>query len=56
MKKITVIVLSLFQQEFTTDFTAIMAGTVCAIIPVVIVYIFAQKHIIDGVAFSGVKG
>ena len=48
--------LAQFRQEFTTDFTAIMAGTVCAIIPIVIVYAFAQKHIIEGVAFSGIKG
>ncbi|MCL2069152.1 MAG: carbohydrate ABC transporter permease [Oscillospiraceae bacterium] len=48
--------LALFRQEFTTDFAPIMAGTVCAIIPVVIVYTLAQKHIIEGVAFSGIKG
>jgi len=48
--------LALFKQEYTTDYTAIMAGTVCSVIPVVIVYAFAQKHIIEGVAFSGIKG
>lgn len=48
--------LALFRKEFISDYGAIMAGTVCSIIPIVIVYVFAQKYIIEGVAYSGVKG
>lgn len=48
--------LAMFKKEFTADYGAIMAGTVCSIIPIVIVYIFAQKYIVEGVAFAGVKG
>lgn len=48
--------LASFKREFSADYGAIMAGTVCSIIPIVIVYIFAQKYIVEGVAFAGVKG
>lgn len=48
--------LASFKTQYSMEYGLIMAGTVCSIIPVVIVYIFAQQYIIDGVAFSGVKG
>ena len=47
--------LALFRQEYAADYGAIMAGTVISIIPVVVVYVFAQNNIIEGVAFSGLK-
>ena len=33
-----------------------MAGTVCSVIPIIIVYSIGQKYIVEGVAFAGVKG
>ncbi|MDR1531699.1 MAG: carbohydrate ABC transporter permease [Clostridiales bacterium] len=48
--------LATFKRQYSTNHGAIMAGTVCAIIPIVVVYAAAQKYIIEGVAFSGVKG
>jgi multiple sugar transport system permease protein len=33
-----------------------MAGGVLASIPVLLIYIFAQRYIIEGVSRSGVKG
>ncbi|MDR1641717.1 MAG: carbohydrate ABC transporter permease [Clostridiales bacterium] len=45
-----------FKQEYSADYGAIMAGTVCSIIPIILVYVFAQKYIVEGVAFSGLKG
>ncbi|WP_306341520.1 carbohydrate ABC transporter permease [Scatolibacter rhodanostii] len=48
--------LALFKEEFSADYGAIMAGTVCSIIPIVIVYAAAQKYIVEGIAFAGVKG
>ncbi len=41
---------------FNTDYGLIMAGTVCSLIPILLVYIVAQKYLIEGVAFSGLKG
>lgn len=48
--------LATFKREFDTDYGAIMAGTVISLIPIVIVYVIAQKYIVEGVAFTGVKG
>ena len=48
--------LATFKREFDTNYGAIMAGTVVSLIPVVIIYIIAQKYIVDGNAYSGVKG
>jgi multiple sugar transport system permease protein len=48
--------LASFREQYSANYAAIMAGTVCSIIPIVIVYICAQKNIVEGVAFAGVKG
>jgi len=33
-----------------------MAGAVITILPILIVYLFAQKWFVRGVTFSGIKG
>ncbi|MDL4843164.1 carbohydrate ABC transporter permease [Aquibacillus rhizosphaerae] len=47
-------------QKFTTIngefYTLIMAGAVSAILPLLIVFIIGQKHVIEGIALGGVKG
>lgn len=48
--------LASFKRQYSADYGSIMAGTVCSIIPIVIVYIIGQKHIVEGVAFTGIKG
>ena len=48
--------LATFKREFDTNYGAIMAGTVISLIPVVMIYAIGQKYIVEGVAFSGVKG
>lgn len=48
--------LATFKREFDTNYGAIMAGTVISLIPVVIVYALAQKYIVEGVAYTGLKG
>ena len=40
----------------TVDLGATMAVIMMSIIPIIIVYIFCQKHIIKGVAAGAVKG
>lgn len=37
-------------------YSLIMAGTCSAILPLVIVFLLAQKHVIGGIALGGVKG
>ncbi|HNX61248.1 MAG TPA: carbohydrate ABC transporter permease [Candidatus Limiplasma sp.] len=48
--------LASFRQQYSADYGAIMAGTVSSILPVIVLYAVAQKQIVEGVAFSGVKG
>ncbi len=48
--------LSSFRNSFTSRYDLIMAGSILALIPVVILFIFCQKYIVRGIAMSGMKG
>jgi multiple sugar transport system permease protein len=48
--------LAVLQSAYNTDYPVIMAGGVLASIPVLLIYIFAQRYIIEGVSRSGLKG
>ncbi|SOC53838.1 carbohydrate ABC transporter permease [Ornithinimicrobium cerasi] len=48
--------LSKLQGAYTIDYPVIMAGAVIASLPVLILYTFVQRFVIEGVASSGVKG
>ena len=48
--------LSFFQTEHTMQYTIIMAGTVCALIPILIIYLIFEKQITNGMVTSGLKG
>lgn len=43
-------------EEGTIDWGVIMAGTLFVVIPVVIVFLYAQRYIVDGIAAGAVKG
>lgn len=47
--------LSTLQGEYSTAWNLLMAGTFLSIIPIVIVYLLAQRHFVEGLALSGVK-
>lgn len=47
--------LSTLQGQYTTAWNQLMAGTVLSIIPIVIVYILAQRQFVEGLALSGLK-
>ena len=55
-KKTIQLRLATFRRQFDTDYGAIMAGTTLSLIPVVILYAVAQKYIVEGIAYAGVKG
>lgn len=48
--------LASLQGAYNIDYPVIMAGASIASIPVLILYIFVQRYIIEGVATSGLKG
>ncbi|WNG18484.1 carbohydrate ABC transporter permease [Cystobacter fuscus] len=48
--------LSILQGAYTTNYPVIMAGGVVASIPAILLFILAQRHVIEGVSRSGLKG
>ncbi|MEV0721531.1 carbohydrate ABC transporter permease [Micromonospora purpureochromogenes] len=48
--------LGLLQGAYVSDYPVIMAGAVLASVPVLILFVAAQRHIIQGVSRSGLKG
>ena len=48
--------LALLHGRYITEWNLVMAGAVVTIIPMLIVYIFAQKYFVQGVVNTGIKG
>src|ERR671911_169677 len=48
--------LSILQNAYSTDYAVVMAGGVVTSVPVLLVFILAQKYVIQGVSRSGLKG
>lgn len=48
--------LTVFNSEYGTDYGATMAAASIAVIPVMIVFFVFQRHIVEGVALTGLKG
>jgi len=48
--------LSFLTSEFHTDWTILMAGSVLTILPIIILFFFAQKYFVQSVKLTGLKG
>ncbi|MET0693330.1 MAG: carbohydrate ABC transporter permease [Propionibacteriaceae bacterium] len=48
--------LATLQGSYNIDYPVVMAGATIASVPVLILYIFVQRYVIEGVATSGLKG
>jgi len=48
--------LMVFQGTFITDYPLLMAGLTIATIPILIIYLLMQKHIVKGIAAGALKG
>ncbi len=48
--------LGLLQGSYTTSYEIIMAGAVVATVPALVLFIIAQRWVIEGVASTGIKG
>ncbi len=48
--------LTTFQGGYEAQWNLLLAGSVIAIVPLIIVYIFAQRYIVEGIATTGLKG
>jgi ABC-type glycerol-3-phosphate transport system permease component len=47
--------LSLFRNQYGGKWTLMMAGAVVSILPILLIFFFAQKYFIQGIAMSGIK-
>lgn len=50
------IAVSIFSDRYSGDWPSILAANVVAIVPTVLIYIFAQKYFIEGITAGGEKG
>lgn len=49
------LLLNMFKGKYTVDWSLIMAASTIAVIPVLLVYLFGQKYIIEGITITGMK-
>jgi len=47
--------LAIFRDRYITQWDLLMAGSVTAVMPILIVFFFAQKYFIKGITLSGLK-
>jgi multiple sugar transport system permease protein len=45
-----------FLTQYGTEYGLVMAASVCALIPVILIFIFFQNYFIQGIATTGLKG
>ena len=47
--------LTIFQNQYTIAYGPVMAGTAISVAPVILIFMFFRRHIISGMAMSGMK-
>ncbi len=52
----TQLVLASFQEEFTSNWPLMMAAIVISTIPVIALFLYGQKYLIQGLSSTGIKG
>ena len=48
--------LSLFQGQYVGRWPLLMAGALVSVIPMIILFVIAQRHFVRGIAMTGIKG
>jgi multiple sugar transport system permease protein len=48
--------LALLQGQYQTNWSWLMAAGVMATLPVILLYLFAQRYFVEGIAMTGLKG
>ncbi|WP_257350229.1 carbohydrate ABC transporter permease [Pseudalkalibacillus decolorationis] len=48
--------LAYLKGQHVTDYSILMAGSLLALWPVILIFVFLQKHFIEGITFTGSKG
>jgi multiple sugar transport system permease protein len=55
-KTLQVVIATMIDFEYYVDFGLVMAATTLVVLPVIILFLFFQRRIIEGIAISGMKG
>lgn len=55
-KTLTVGLATLSQGYYGTNWPLLMAGTVVSILPILVIFAFAQRYFVQGIALTGLKG
>ncbi|NJM08363.1 carbohydrate ABC transporter permease [Candidatus Gracilibacteria bacterium] len=50
------LMLASFQNGYTTQWSLLMAASAIALVPVMLVYLLAQRYFVEGIALTGLKG
>jgi multiple sugar transport system permease protein len=48
--------LSLFQGQYVGKWPLLMAGALVSVIPMIVLFVLAQRHFVRGIALTGIKG
>jgi sn-glycerol 3-phosphate transport system permease protein len=56
MRTLSIGIALLFQKETGTVWGIVMAGTILVVLPIVILFLLVQRHIVEGIAAGAVKG
>jgi multiple sugar transport system permease protein len=57
IEKFTLMIgLSFFQGQYFTDYSLLMSGSLISLLPIILLYIVAQKYFVQGIALTGIKG
>jgi len=48
--------LSLFQGQYVGKWPLLMAGALVSVIPMIVLFVIAQRHFVRGIALTGIKG
>lgn len=48
--------LTTFQGEFESEWNLLLTGSIISIVPLLVVYVFMQRYIVEGIATTGLKG
>ncbi|WP_305768575.1 carbohydrate ABC transporter permease [Candidatus Epulonipiscium viviparus] len=55
-KQVLSVGIASFKAQYSANYALQMAGATLALVPIILVYLIAQKYLIEGVASSGIKG
>ena len=48
--------LATLQGQYLTNYPVLMAGSLMASLPLIVIFIVFQRHFIEGIAFTATKG